>query len=48
MIFRTIVVGLISVISMAVGSNVVHEHYKPLADLEEYVEREIQSRKANT
>lgn len=36
----------VSVISMAAGSQVVHEYYKPLTDLEEYVEREIQRRKS--
>lgn len=39
---------VISVISMMSGSQLVHQYYKPLDDLEEYVERELQKRKANT
>lgn len=37
---------VISALSMMAGSSVVHNYYKPLDDLEEYVEREIQRRKA--
>lgn len=33
------------VVSMAAGSALVHNFYQPLADLDEYVERELQSRK---
>ena len=41
------VVMLISVVSLISGSSLVHQYYKPLDDIEEYIEREIQSRKAN-
>lgn len=42
---KVIAVFAISLVSMMAGSNVVHQYYKPLDDLEEYVEREIQRRK---
>lgn len=35
----------ISAVSMMAGSQVIHQHFKPLEDLEEYVQREIQKRK---
>lgn len=36
----------VAIISMAAGSQLVHQYYEPLSDLEEYVEREIQRRKS--
>lgn len=38
---------IISVMSMMAGSQLVHEYYQPLSDLEDYVQREIDRRKAN-
>lgn len=38
---------VISAVSMMAGSQLVHQLYKPLDDLEDYVEREIQKRKTN-
>lgn len=32
---------------MMAGAQLVHEYYQPLSDLEDYVQREIESRKAN-
>ena len=37
--------SIIAIISMAAGSQLVHQHYQPWNDLEEYVEREIVRRK---
>lgn len=39
---------LVGIVSMMAGSSVVHNYYQPLNDLEDYVEREIESRKAET
>lgn len=36
----------LSIVSMAAGSQVVHQYYQPLTDFEDYVEREIQRRKS--
>ncbi|XP_031628083.1 uncharacterized protein LOC116343906 [Contarinia nasturtii] len=44
---KSIALLVISAASMLAGSNVVHQYYKPLDDLEEYVEREIQNRKSS-
>lgn len=33
--------SIAAMISMAIGSQIVHHHYKPLADFPDYVEREI-------
>lgn len=35
----------ISIVSMMAGSQLVHLYYRPLDDLEDYVEREIRKRK---
>lgn len=33
--------SIAAMISMAIGSQIVHRHYKPLEDFPDYVEREI-------
>lgn len=38
-------VAIIAMASMAAGSQMVHQYYQPLNDLEDYVEREIARRK---
>lgn len=39
---------VLSSLSMMAGSQMVHNYYQPLTDLEDYVQREIERRKANT
>lgn len=39
-------VFIISLVSMMAGSQMVHEYYQPMNDLEEYVQREIARRKS--
>lgn len=36
---------LVGIVSMVAGSSLVHSYYQPLSDLEDYVQREIESRK---
>lgn len=38
-------VTIIGLLSMAAGSQLVHKHYQPLSDIEDYVQREIERRK---
>lgn len=42
---RYIGVGIIAMLSMAAGAQMVHQYYQPLNDLEDYVQREIARRK---
>lgn len=42
---KFITVVVIAMVSMAAGSQMVHQYYQPLNDLEDYVQREIASRK---
>lgn len=42
---RYIGVVFISLVSMMAGSQLVHEYYQPMNDLEDYVQREIARRK---
>lgn len=37
--------SIIAMLSMAAGSQMVHQYYLPLSDLEDYVQREIERRK---
>lgn len=38
--------GIMAMVSMMFGSQLVHNVYKPLDDLEDYVEKEIENLKA--
>lgn len=38
--------SIMAMASMMFGSQLVHNHYKPLDDLEDYVEKEIEKLKA--
>lgn len=40
--------SIIGMLSMAAGAQMVHEYYLPLNDLEDYVQREIERRKAES
>lgn len=40
--------AIIGMLSMAAGSQMVHQYYLPLSDLEEYVQREIERRKTES
>lgn len=37
-----------ALISMMAGSQVVHNYYKPLNDLEDYVQREIEKKRSES
>ncbi|XP_050532789.1 uncharacterized protein LOC126900852 [Daktulosphaira vitifoliae] len=37
--------SFMALVSMMVGSQIVHNHFKPLDDLEDYVEREFEKLK---
>lgn len=44
-VFKIVVTAAVS---MASGSSVVHSYYKPLNDLEDYVQREIEKRRTES